>query len=1032
VGICDDVTHTSLPVGAWPPAAHAEKNLEAGAVTPPATAKAAGDGSDPAGLSATEAVGAGAAPAAPSDPNASLYQAVFYGFGSDGTVGATKAAATVVGEVTGAYVQDYSWFDSKKSGGLTICYQRFGARPIHSPYLITAANYVACHKDIYVTRGYRLSERLAAGGTFVLACAWAPGAELAAHLPAALKRDLAAKGARLYVIDAAGLAAKHELGHHINMIMTAVFLRLAHLGDFDTLMAALKREVQALYASKGADVVANNLAALDDAVASLVKVPIPAEWATVEDDPSLTATGDAEKCLEGAAAPGACGAASANAHVASSENEGAGQNTAGASGACDTSNSANVQVAPGENPAQGSGSTPGAPAAAPQLLSLETPALTSDYLTHVFTPMEQLEGDLLPVSAMHPAGLAPVGTTALEKRTVAEQIPIWNPDQCIQCFECSLVCPHAAIRPFLPTPAELKGTNVQVAPSENAAAASGATPAPLSAGAAGAVAAATGAAPAASAAAASAGAPATFTTVPSKLPAAKAQGRELRIQVFPRDCVGCGSCAHNCPGHALTMTPLSTELAREDANLAFAQTLAPLGDLAAPTNAVTSQLQEPLLQFGANCAGCGETPYVKLLTQLFGDRLIIANATGCSSIWGAYAPSTPYAANCRGNGVAWGNSLFEDNGEYAYGIAKGVRVRRAALERAVAAALEDAATPAALAALLREWQTVVDDADKSFDVAGRIKAELAREGLLAGDGSVASSNACTRPASGNAGNAGTSTGTSANETSIASATAPAPTADAAAAPQPQVLLGSTVSSQNTPSHLEELAANASLFAKKSIWAVGGDGWAYDIDYGGLDEVLASKENINVLVLDTEGYSNTGGEMSKATQLGSVSGFSASGKPTPKKALARMAMQYGYVYVAQVALGANMQQVVRALREAEAYNGPSLVVALCPCISWGLKAGMKTSIAAEKEAVACGYWDLWHFDPRLAATGKNPLVVDAPAPDVSRLPAFLAGQNRYASLAATQPARSQLLQSELAKDCQDDYTRLTRTQAVYQP
>jgi pyruvate-ferredoxin/flavodoxin oxidoreductase len=791
VGIDDDVTHTSLAVGP-------------------------------------------ALDTLPGDP----YQAVFYGFGSDGTVGATKAAARILGDTAGLYAQDYSWFDSKKSGGLTICYQRFGKQPIRSPYLVSNADYVACHKDIYVKRGYDMTARLAQGGTFVLNCAWSDE-ELARELPADMKRALAEKGAKLYAIDASGLAVASGLGHHINMVMVTVFLKLSRLGDFDALLGSLEAQVKTMYASKGADVVARNLDAISKAAGLLREVAVPDAWKSVGDEAPEPVPGDA-------------------------------------------------------------------------------------YAKEVFWPMERLEGDALPVSKMDPAGFAPLGTTALEKRTVAFAVPEWDVDKCIQCYQCSFVCSHAAIRPFLATDEEL------------------------------------------------AYAPETYRTKPATLPQAK--GMHYRVQVYPEDCVGCGSCAHNCPapGKALVMKPLETQLDEQKVNLAFAQANVSVKDELTDTNSVPgTQLREPLLQFGANCAGCGETPYVKLLTQLFGDRLIVANATGCSSIWGAYMPAIPYAKNRRGHGPAWGNSLFEDNGEYGYGIAKGVRIRRERLERLVDAALADAETPAGLADLLGDWKRRKDDADASYELGEAIKAGLAAAGV--------------RKAS--AGGTGT---------------------------------------------LAEMAECAELFAKKSVWAVGGDGWAYDIGFGGLDEVLASGEDINVLVLDTEGYSNTGGEMSKATQLGSVSGFSADGKKTPKKDLGRMMVQYGYVYVAHVCLGANMTQVIRAMHEAESYPGPSIVIALCPCISWGLKDGMSTVITAQKEAVSTGYWPLWRFDPRRADAGLDPLQVDSKLPDTDALASFLDGQDRYASLKDRKPTLSATLQSELAKDCARGYGELERMVDVYKP
>ncbi|MCI9129959.1 MAG: pyruvate:ferredoxin (flavodoxin) oxidoreductase [Eggerthellaceae bacterium] len=758
-----------------------------------------------------------------------MNQSVFYGFGSDGTVGANKQAARLIADGAGKWVQEYSWFDSKKSGGLTISYLRLADQPIHSPYLIEDADYVACHKSIYVERGYPLTERLGEGGVFVLNSAWTLD-DMERIFPDELKRGIASKHARFYNIDAAALAAKVGLGSRINMIMETVFLKLANVMPFDEAVAALKRDVAVMYASKGQDVVQKNIQAIDATLAELHQIDYPASWAEL-------------------------------------------------------------------NEPNGDGAI-GFPDLPPTPYDPQTP-----YVKDVLWPMERLEGNTLPTSAFDPAGFTPLGGTAHEKRRVAFQVPEWDPYKCIHCYQCSLVCPHAAIRPYLATDEELTG------------------------------------------------APDAFETVP---PFRKElAGLNFRIQNYPEDCVGCGSCAYNCPapGKALTMKPIETQLPTQKENLAFAQTHITLkDDLLPATDVPGTQLKQPLLEFSSCCAGCGETPHVKMLTQLFGERLIIANATGCSSIWGGYAPAMPYCKSLHGRGPAWGNSLFEDNAEYGYGIMKAVKVRRAKLEQDVEEALKlGARGNEDVANALRAWKVVRDDGEKS---------------LAAGEACV-----------------------------------------------------SAISPHASEHEVyQRLLDNKDMFQKKSVWAVGGDGWAFDIDYGGLDEVIASGENINILVLDTEGYSNTGGEMSKATQLGSVSTFSLDGKQTPKKRLARMAMQYDYVYVAQVCFGADMQQLIDVMREAEAYDGPSVVVALCPCISWGIKAGMGTAVGACKDAVRTGYWTLWHFNPDLAKAGKEPLAIDSASPEgEAALREFLMGQNRFASLAAREPALSDRLQQELAKE-----------------
>ena len=796
VGINDDVTHTSIPVG----------------------------------------------PAVNTLPNSQYKQCIFYGFGSDGTVGANKQAAKLVGDATGGYVQEYSWFDGKKSGGLTISYQRFSNAPIHSPYLVEEADYIGCHKDIYPLRGYPMVEHLKEGGIFALNCPWGSVEALDEHLPAAFKQSLAAKHARLFQIDANALAQKVGLGPRINMIMETVFFKLANVMDFDQAVELLKKDVATLYASKGRRVIDANVAAIEQTVQHLKEVHYPASWAHTEK-----------------------GAIASNAELIANADE---------------------------------------------------------YVRDYFEPISTLRGDDLPVSAMNPAGFQPLGTTAYEKRRVAVNVPEWDVDRCIQCYQCATVCPHAAIRPFVADEDELTG------------------------------------------------APAGFATKPATLPALK--GKQLRIQVFPEDCVGCGSCANNCPapGKALVMKPLGTQLEEQKTNLDFAQkNISPKDHLAAPTTVSTLQLQQPLLEFSGCCGGCGETPHVKMLTQLFGERLIIANATGCSSIWGAYSPSMPYCRHHKsGHGPAWGNSLFEDNAEYGFGITRAMDVRREALAALVQEELDDATAqlPDETRSMMEDWLKFRNNANAAGNLGRIICADL--EAL--------------RP--------------------------------------------------DSPAERDRIAkilAEKTLFEKKSVWIVGGDGWAYDIDFDGLDEVLASKQNVNILVLDTEGYSNTGGEMSKATQLGSVSGFSLDGKPTPKKKLGRMMLQYDYVYVANISLGADMQQAIDAFREAESYDGPSIVVALCPCISWGIHGGMATNVAMSKEAVKCGFWPLFRFDPRRRAQGKDPLQVDYAQP-TGNMQEFLNKQNRFTALAERMPEHSALLQSELAKEGLDDYETLTKLQGVY--
>jgi pyruvate-ferredoxin/flavodoxin oxidoreductase len=536
-----------------------------------------------------------------------------------------------------------------------------------------------------------------------------------------------------------------------------------------------------------------------------------------------------------------------------------------------------------------------------------------EWVLEVMRPMVLQDGDKLPVSAFSaeldgkyawtgPDGSFPMATTQYEKRGVAIDVPEWVPANCIQCNQCAFVCPHATIRPFL-----LAGAEVSAAP-------------------------------------------AGFETIQ-----AIGKGFEsyrFTIQIDPLDCQGCGNCADICPGKkgekALVMKPLETQLVGQP-RYDYAVTL-PVRDTLMPVDTVKgSQFRKPLFEYSGACAGCGETPYVKLVTQLFGDRMMIANATGCSSIYGGSAPSVPFCLNADGHGPAWANSLFEDNAEYGFGMMLAMKARRNRLARLATEAAAGAVSPSLQEAMLA-WVAAKDDAAASRATGDAMASLLAKE-------------AKGKPA------------------------------------------------------LEEILAMRDLFTKKSVWVIGGDGWAYDIGYGGLDHVAAMNEDVNVLVLDTEVYSNTGGQSSKATPTGSVAKFAESGKKTKKKDLGRMLMTYGYVYVAAVAMGANKQQCLKAIAEAESYPGPSIVIAYSPCINQGLKKGMGKSQEEEKLAVECGYWPLYRYDPRLAAEGKNPFQLDSKEP-TGNLQDFLMGEVRYASLVQSFPEEAKRLHAQLALDVKE--------------
>ncbi|NLG87252.1 MAG: 4Fe-4S binding protein, partial [Firmicutes bacterium] len=539
------------------------------------------------------------------------------------------------------------------------------------------------------------------------------------------------------------------------------------------------------------------------------------------------------------------------------------------------------------------------------------------FVRDVMRPMLRQEGDKLPVSAFTPDGSFPTGTTKYEKRGIAVNVPKWIPENCIQCNQCAFVCPHAAIRPYLATDDALQD------------------------------------------------APADFVTVAAKgLPKDK-EGLKFRLQVSPLDCTGCGNCADICPAKdkALVMEPLVSLVDKEATNWEFAQTLPPVDSGMSLETVKGSQFAPPLFEFSGSCAGCGETPYIKVITQLFGDRMIIANATGCSSIYGGSAPACPYTTNREGRGPAWANSLFEDNAEFGFGMNLAVHVRRDNLAAIVQETLNQEGLSAELKAALTEWLENKDDAVKARQAGDKVKALL-----------------------------------------------PAALATATGA---------------LKCYLTEIADRSTDFAKPSIWIFGGDGWAYDIGYGGLDHVLASGANVNVLVLDTEVYSNTGGQSSKSTPTGATAQFAAAGKPTKKKDLGLMAMTYGYVYVASVAMGANKNQYLKAIVEAERYDGPSLIIAYAPCINHGINMGHSQN--QQKQAVEAGYWPLYRFNPELAKEGKNPFILDSKEPTLDYID-HIRSEIRYSSLELQFPDRAEALFKKAAEDARarfELYKKLTQ-------
>jgi pyruvate-ferredoxin/flavodoxin oxidoreductase len=750
----------------------------------------------------------------------------FWGFGSDGTVGANKSAIKIIGDNTDMYAQAYFAYDSKKSGGITISHLRFGSSPIRSPYLINKANFISCSKESYVT-SYDLLAGLKPGGTFLLNTTWTE-AELDEHLPAAMRRYIANNNIKFYIINAVKIAQELGLGGRFNMIMQSAFFKLANIIPLDKAVKYLKDSVVISYGNKGQKVIDMNNGAIDKGIdpEALIEVKVPASWKDAADAPQVEE---------------------------------------------------------------------------------DVPA----YVKNIQMVMNRQEGDKLPVSTFtdYADGTFDVGSAAYEKRGVAILVPEWQSDLCIQCNQCSFVCPHAAIRPVLTTDEE-KGK------------------------------------------------------APSAMefkPALGAKDLNFTIAVSQKDCLGCGNCAEVCPapkGKALVMKPLGEQI---DKQPVFDYAVKEVAAKPNPMNKKTvkgSQFEQPLLEFSGACAGCGETPYAKLITQLFGDRMMIANATGCSSIWGASAPSMPYTKNAQGHGPAWANSLFEDNAEYGLGMFLGTKAVRETLADDFRAALEAGKGSDELKAALQDWLDNINNGEGTRERADKLTALLEKE-------------------------------------------------------------------KGSDELLNKIYDKKDFFVKRSQWIIGGDGWSYDIGYGGLDHVLASNEDVNVLVLDTEVYSNTGGQSSKSTPTAAIAQFAATGKKTKKKDLGMMAMSYGYVYVAQIAMGSDKNQAIKAITEAEAYPGPSLIIAYAPCINHGIRAGMGKSQLEEKRAVDCGYWATYRYNPELVGTDKNPFVLDSKEPTAD-FQEFLQGEVRFSSLKRAFPDIAEELYQKTEKDAK---TRLAGYQKL---
>ncbi|HEX4866939.1 MAG TPA: pyruvate:ferredoxin (flavodoxin) oxidoreductase [Acidimicrobiales bacterium] len=744
-------------------------------------------------------------------------QAVFFGLGSDGTVGANKSSVKIIGESTDLFAQGYFVYDSKKSGSVTVSHLRFGPEPIRSTYLIDQADFVACHQFGLLEK-MKVVELARPGATVLLNSPYGPD-EVWGHLPHEVRRQIVDKDLQLWVVDAFRVASEVGMANRINTVMQPCFFQLSGVLPADEAIARIKESVEHAYGRRGRSVVERNFAAIDRSLAALHRVAVPTEVA--EERPIA----------------------------------------------------------------------PRLPAGAPSFVEQVTAVLLAG------------EGDLLPVSALPVDGTFPSGTARYEKRAIATQIPIWDPEICIDCAKCAIVCPHAAIR-------------MKVFAEDVAAAA-----------------------------------PEGFLTKPFR--SKDLLDHHVTIQVAPDDCTGCGVCVDVCPAKsktemgrkAINMEPAVEHRDRERSRWEHFCTIEPLDrSLLSHASVKGSQVLEPLFEFSGACAGCGETPYLKLVTQLFGDRMIVANATGCSSIYGANLPTTPWSTNAEGRGPAWANSLFEDNAEFGLGMRLGLDAQAEAA-RSMLVRLAPHVGDDLVRALLENPQ----ETEPQVDEQRRLVAQL-RQRLLA----------------------------------LPPDLAPDATA---------------------------LATTARNLVRQGVWLIGGDGWAYDIGYGGLDHVLSSGRNVNILVLDTEVYSNTGGQASKSTQRGAVAKFAAGGKATGKKDLGAIARAYGNVYVAQIAMGANELQTTKALLEADAWPGPSLVIAYSTCIAHGID--MSQSMSHQKDAVKSGYWPLYRFQPSGGEDGQ-PFALDSHRPTMP-VRDFVSSETRFAILQRTDPVRASRLGHLLQAD-----------------